>query len=217
MPKAIAATIVSIGACGLTAPAVAHNLLVDPGFNEGANGFQGWTVSGGVPLSLDNPSSYPGLLSVYFAPLPPSVPIGSHYALEIAYSGNTISQTVNLSPADVGKTLTLSLFFEDVGNDSPNESGLTLDVNGVTTSFSPVPNTLSQPYEYEIASVTTTALASNSVSISAYEQNNFYAYANPDLELSGVPEPATWTMMLIGLGGLGSSMRCHRRRALASA
>jgi hypothetical protein len=33
--------------------------------------------------------------------------------------------------------------------------------------------------------------------------------------LSGVPEPAAWSMMLIGLGGLGTAMRA-RRRAMAA-
>lgn len=32
----------------------------------------------------------------------------------------------------------------------------------------------------------------------------------------GVPEPATWTMMLVGFGGLGAALRANRRRALAS-
>jgi hypothetical protein len=32
-------------------------------------------------------------------------------------------------------------------------------------------------------------------------------------QVSGVPEPATWLMMLIGFGGLGAAMRKMRRRA----
>ncbi len=31
----------------------------------------------------------------------------------------------------------------------------------------------------------------------------------------GVPEPATWTMMLVGLGGLGAALRSRRRLAAA--
>jgi hypothetical protein len=34
---------------------------------------------------------------------------------------------------------------------------------------------------------------------------------------SGVPEPNTWALMLIGFGGAGGMMRLSRRRALAAA
>jgi hypothetical protein len=32
----------------------------------------------------------------------------------------------------------------------------------------------------------------------------------------GVPEPATWTMMILGLGGVGAMIRASRRRSLAA-
>jgi hypothetical protein len=35
--------------------------------------------------------------------------------------------------------------------------------------------------------------------------------------ISGVPEPATWSIMLMGFGGLGALMRSRRKLALASA
>ena len=35
--------------------------------------------------------------------------------------------------------------------------------------------------------------------------------------LSGAPEPATWAMMLLGLGGMGTVLRSRRRMATASA
>ncbi len=35
--------------------------------------------------------------------------------------------------------------------------------------------------------------------------------------VAGVPEPTTWAMMLIGLGGLGAAMRSRRKHAVALA
>jgi hypothetical protein len=40
---------------------------------------------------------------------------------------------------------------------------------------------------------------------------NFDAHGT--LSVGGVPEPATWAMMLIGFGGLGASLRGARRKA----
>jgi hypothetical protein len=37
--------------------------------------------------------------------------------------------------------------------------------------------------------------------------------ASPDIANIGVPEPATWAMMLIGAGAVGVTLRMRRRRA----
>jgi PEP-CTERM motif len=38
-----------------------------------------------------------------------------------------------------------------------------------------------------------------------------------NLSMSGVPEPSTWAMMLMGFGGLGAAMRARRKLATATA
>ena len=35
------------------------------------------------------------------------------------------------------------------------------------------------------------------------------------LSVSGAPEPAAWALMLVGLGGLGATLRASRKKALA--
>lgn len=32
----------------------------------------------------------------------------------------------------------------------------------------------------------------------------------------GVPEPASWALMIVGFGGIGATLRCRRRQALAA-
>ena len=42
-------------------------------------------------------------------------------------------------------------------------------------------------------------------------------YYGPDFLAAGVPEPATWALMLVGLGLGGASLRTRRGNAMAAA
>jgi hypothetical protein len=57
-------------------------------------------------------------------------------------------------------------------------------------------------------------------SLTVVANNNVNDFAIGALALNngaGVPEPATWAMMLLGLGGIGALLRTNRGRALATA
>ena len=41
--------------------------------------------------------------------------------------------------------------------------------------------------------------------------------ANLTASTTAVPEPATWALMLIGIGGLGAALRSSRKSALVAA
>jgi len=47
--------------------------------------------------------------------------------------------------------------------------------------------------------------------------HTFNAIGDGAFSGGGVPEPATWAMMLLGLGGIGATMRSKRRKLAASA
>lgn len=57
----------------------------------------------------------------------------------------------------------------------------------------------------------------SSVTISGVPSNSGYWLAdNINYSAGGVPEPATWAMMLVGFGGLGAMMRSRRQAAVAA-
>jgi hypothetical protein len=51
----------------------------------------------------------------------------------------------------------------------------------------------------------------------------FFGYGIDDLTFNsgrsggGVPEPASWTLMILGFGGVGATLRCRRRNAAEAA
>jgi hypothetical protein len=49
----------------------------------------------------------------------------------------------------------------------------------------------------------------------AFEADNFFFSGNPgdnQLHVGGVPEPASWAMMLVGFGAVGGAIRSQRRK-----
>jgi hypothetical protein len=63
-----------------------------------------------------------------------------------------------------------------------------------------------------LSAPTSVTITANQTGASAYSASA--SIASPPSLSGGVPEPATWAMMLVGLGGIGATMRL-RRKAVA--
>ncbi len=80
-------------------------------------------------------------------------------------------------------------------------------------------STLSTTNGWEGESLAFTASgASTNLSLLGTSGFNYIGLDNVSVvDVGGVPEPATWTMMLIGFGGLGAALRSRRKSAALAA
>ena len=111
---------------------------------------------------------------------------------------NLLAEFWDLTPADFG---TDSFSFDD-GSDVQG-----LYFAGVTVG------------SYDVWSQTIATTVGSSYTIDLQYSN--YDYSTPSgfevFTNAAVPEPATWALMLVGVGGMGAAMRMRRRAAVAIA
>ena len=223
MKYAVAAVILAAAA-----PAAAANLVVNGGFEAspapsggysqyfGGNSFTGWTVTGNDVIVIDKNYQESGLVFN---------PNGGNNAIDLTGAGNTgpadgITQTI---ATVAGRKYTLSFF---VGNASPTggngtyytlPSTLNLSINGgALLNFT---NATNDNFAINWRAFTTTFVATGATTLAF--SNGTPAADNmlglDDVTLTGaVPEPATWTMLIVGFGLVGYSAR-RRTRTLVTA
>jgi hypothetical protein len=145
-------------------------------------------------------------------------------AMDGDYGTNTAPITQTITGLTVGNTYTLSFeyaFAQQKGYGGATSQNISASFGG-TTIFTSSPNYALPSYGFSGWSTETL----NVTATNSSEVLSFLAYGNlpvpPFALLTGVsltgavPEPATWAMMIVGLGAMGVAAR-RRRRMLATA
>ena len=209
MKKRILAALLGLSAMG--SPAMAVDLLVN-------GNFEASTDPTTTPPGWSNIGHSDGVIPYSIGPLPA---YDGNYFYDLGGYGNAsgpigdgISQTV---ATIIGKTYTLSfgLSSEDVAGTSE----LQVLIGGQSTLFSLTSGGTyflkgfkTQTIEYVATSALTTISFLETANSSG--GNNDPLIDGVKFETAAVPETATWAMMLVGFGALGTSMRVRRRVSL---
>lgn len=178
--------------------------------NAGLNGGTVATLTGGAVLNSDQPYA--------------DIPAGSIFGNAFLAAGPTVTQAATLNFTTGVNYLSFLWGSPDLYN------SLEITTNNATSQLFtaaglgfPVTNgdqSFSQYVQFSAlaGSLITSAVFTNVPATDAFETANFTVLSR-DVQ-SGVPEPGTWAMMLLGIGAVGGAMRSSNRKsklALAAA
>jgi hypothetical protein len=93
-------------------------------------------------------------------------------------------------------------------------TGTKADNSTVVTAFT-VTNTFEDPYQFGVLPGTFDDLKSVTFTINYGESGGVSQFDNLDVTSTGVPEPESWALMLLGFGGLGAVLRARRQASMA--
>jgi hypothetical protein len=189
-------------AAGSSVTAQASNLLTNGSFETGDFTdwvFTGDTVNNFTTVVLSSGNAYKGQVP----------PDGAYYVGvgDLVATNASLSQTFSDTP---GELLTISGY---ISGDGFGPSVVTFNFNGNTIFAlgSPTGSVPDQPYTKY--TVTATATGSDTFSVGFGDGPSQLALDNFSVSpVSGVPEPGTWALLLIGFAGL-SLLRYRKRNA----
>ena len=137
-----------------------------------------------------------------------------------AQAEGALAQTFN---ASVAGSYVLTFYLS--GNDAvdQNAKSLNVELGGQTVPFTSTNSVQAGTWTLETATFVL-AQGSNTLEFestypggAAGSQANNFGAVIADVSLTRVPEPATWAMLILGMGGLGAALRRRRKVALLAA
>jgi hypothetical protein len=121
--------------------------------------------------------------------------------LAVGNLGSTFSSA--LGSLSAYQTSSLNQYYFDIN------SSVTGPVFGAPVLFGTVPSpfyiTLTSEFAFD-----------NHLVVFDPDGNRLNNFGGVSLDITAVPEPTTWAMMLLGFGGLGEMLRRQRRQGMAS-
>jgi len=206
-------------AIAFSAPAISAELVTNGSFETG--NLSGWTyanVGGGtapVVIAYNQAGNYP--VGAFGEAIPTDVG-GGNYA--VYFSSDTanpdsLSQMVNVV---AGQTYDLSFdyYVPQNGYNNPYDASLSFLIDGVQagstlTTGSPGGNTPPKTWEHFATTYTAATTGAVDLSLQFHGLGSTAAdFAVDKVSMTAVPEPATWAMMILGLGVIGVSARRRR-------
>ena len=131
--------------------------------------------------------------------------------------GNAPSGSISTAPLTLllGQTYVLTFDYGAFGNAGLSET-LYATIGGNTFSVTPIVN---DNFDTNRTTVSFSFVGTGTSSALSFTSSGgaFVDSFVDNVTLSAVPEPATWTMVLLGFAGIGAAMRLSRKRVAALA
>jgi len=235
MKRFVVAAVAAAAGLALAGSASAStNLIVNGSFEDGtpANPFVGWTHTGGdangfpaVIITYNNTLPYPQ--GAFNELIPPDTvssspdPVGTHAAYFVGdFSNETLSETLTLAPGTY--TLGFDAYAPANGlhNSDVNVNGdgdFIATVGGVQLLDAKISTLTAQTWTPFRDTIVVPAGGQNGDTTFTFSTNFFpsndVVIDGVFLVPGGVPEPASWALMILGFGGAGAALRQRRRQA----
>jgi PEP-CTERM motif len=235
-----AASLAALGALGAGSASAATNLLTNGSFETGD--FTGWNVTSTesstgtgaaaqVVIAYNQASAYPTGAFGESIPTDNAVgnpspdaagKFGAYFVSDFA-DPQTISQTVTLT-AGTSYTFGFDIYQPGNGAANPNGAHFTADLAGVPFASFAAGATPAQIWSTASGAntfvATTTGAFTFSFTSDGFPAKDFVidrVYLTATDSIPGVPEPASWALMIVGMGGAGAALRSRRRSSVATA
>jgi hypothetical protein len=214
-------SIVLLAGVSATTPATATNLVTNGSFESGLSGWTigGMTFDGFLPVAINYNSTAGYPVGAFNEPVPPnnaptnsSDPVGTHAAYFVSdlTINQSISQSVFLNPGiyQIG----FSVYLPQNGFGNPGDAIFSGEVAGVTlASFAASTGT---PLVWQTFAGVTTITTAGTYLVEFVFDTNFFPSKDVVIDqvyiIAGnppLPEPATISLICLGLAGLAASRR----------